>query len=433
MSIWNDFLRALTEPAPDHRPLMSGARRRWVRAAPYGVVLAMVGALLPTGIVLLMRVYGLGGSLATALAVVQAGALALALTRPLLAWQLVAPSVVVGAVATYGSASEESWPWPVTTLLAYLFLMVFLGLRERGRTLLAVWVVTFLGSSLSWTAFNEHFDGSSVVVTALSGVILLLGWLLRGRGEARRLLAEQEQISEAERARRTLLEERARIARELHDVVAHHMSVIAVQADSAPYRIEGLPEPAVAEFGQIAAAARGSLAEMRRLLGVLRAAETEADKAPQPGLADLPKLLATVAQAGVRGELTVDQEVAALEPVPEAVALSAYRIVQEALANVVRHAPGAAARVRLSAADGALAVGVVNDPPPGRGAAVEAAGSTGQGLVGMRERVRLLSGDLETGPTPEGGYRVHAVLPLGDPASGMLVASADDVSGESPS
>ncbi|MGW4384579.1 sensor histidine kinase [Kitasatospora sp. NPDC004531] len=415
MTTWKTFLRALVEPVPDHRPPLSGARRPWVRALPFFVVLAMVGSLLPTGVFALTHFYGLNGGLAAALAVVQAGVLPLALVRPLTAWQVMAPSVLVGAIATHGSAADQPWPWPVPTLLCYLFLMVFLSIRERGRTLFAVWVVTFLGCSLSWTFFTEYFDGTSVVATALSGVIMLLGWSLRGRGEAQRLLAAQEQISETERARRTLLEERARIARELHDVVAHHMSVIAVQADSAPYRIEGLPEPAVAEFGQIATAARGSLAEMRRLLGVLRAADTEADKAPQPGLADLPGLLATVAQAGVHAELDLADAVLALDPVPEAIGLSAYRIVQEALANVVRHAPGASARVRVTASDGALTVDVDNDPAPGQAPAVETSASTGHGLTGMRERVRLLAGTLDTGPTADGGYRVTAVLPLAAP------------------
>ncbi|MFJ5923814.1 sensor histidine kinase [Kitasatospora sp. NPDC092948] len=415
MTTWTTLLRALVDPVPDHRPPLAGARRRWVRALPFVAVLAMVGALLPTGIDVLARMYGLNGGLAVTLALVQAGALPLALYRPLTAWQLMAPAALVGAIATHGSAATQPWPWPPPSLLCYLFLMVFLAIRERGRTLLAVWAVTFLGNSLSWTVFSAYFDGTSVVVTALSAVILLLGWSLRGRGEARRLLAAQEQISETERARRTLLEERARIARELHDVVAHHMSVIAVQADSAPYRIEGLPEPAVAEFGQIADAARGSLAEMRRLLGVLRAADTEADKTPQPGLADLPKLLATVAQAGVHAELAVADGVHRLDPVPEAVGLSAYRIVQEALANVVRHAPGATARVRVAAADGSLTVDVDNGPAPGKAPAVETSGSTGHGLTGMRERVRLVAGTLDTGPTADGGYRVAAVLPITAP------------------
>ncbi|GAA2116528.1 histidine kinase [Kitasatospora saccharophila] len=418
MTIREDFLRALTEPLGVRRPPLATARRAWIRAVPYLLAGAAVGALLPTGIVALIRFHGVDPSLATVLAVVQSGVLLLGLTRPLLAWQLMVPSVLVGAAAAQGTAAEQPWPWPITTLLSYLFLMVLLAIRERGRTLLAVWVVTFLGCSLSWTVFNQHFDGTSVVVTALSGAVLLLGWSLRGRGEAKRLLAEQEQISGTERARRTLLEERARIARELHDVVAHHMSVITVQADSAPYRIAGLPPAAVEEFGQIAAAARGSLAEMRRLLGVLRADGSAPDKTPQPGLADLPKLLATAGQAGVRAELAVEEGVSALGPVPDAVALSAYRVVQEALANVVRHAPGATAEVRLSPADGALALTVRNGPPPGRAAAVESSGGTGQGLVGMRERVRLLAGTLDTGPTADGGYRVSAVLPLHGAATG---------------
>ncbi|RAJ42685.1 signal transduction histidine kinase [Kitasatospora sp. SolWspMP-SS2h] len=423
MSLWKEFLRALTEPLGDHRPPLATARRPWLRRAPYVLVLLVAGSLLPTGVVTLVRFHGVDPALATALAAVQAGALPLALTRPLPAWRLVVPSVLVGAVATHGATAERSWPWPVTTLLGYLLLMVLLAVRERGRTLLAVWVVTFLGCGLGRTVSGAHSDGSSVVVTALSGVVLLLGWSLRGRGEAKRLLAAQERVSETERARRALLEERARIARELHDVVAHHMSVITVQADSAPYRIEGLPPAAVEEFGQIAAAARGSLGEMRRLLGVLRTADSAADRAPQPGLADLPKLLATVGRAGVRAELAVGDGVSALGPVPEAVGLSAYRIVQEALANVVRHAPGAAAEVAVTAADGALALAVRNGPPPGRArAAVEVSGGTGQGLVGMRERVRLLAGTLDTGPTAGGGYRVTAVLPLDGTGPGEITA-----------
>jgi len=409
--------RALAEPSPDHRPLLAGARRRWLRGLPYGVAVAMIAVLLPTGAVLLSDAYGLNGYLAAGLAIAQSAPLLVAVGRPLQAWWVVAPAVLAGAVLTYGTEpSAGPWPWPVTTLLAYVFLMLALALRERGRTLLAVWLVTVLGTAVASVGFPGRFDEASVVPVVISGAVLLIGWSLRGRGEAQRRLAEQEQISEAERAQRTLLEERTRIARELHDVVAHHMSVIAVQADSAPYRITGLPDEAVAEFASIAGAARGSLTEMRRLLGVLRSAETAADRTPQPGLDQLGRLVETVAQAGVRAELTVGPDVEALGPLPEAVGLSAYRIVQEALANVVRHAPGASARVELAAADGALTVGVRNGPPPGGRGTVEPDGpATGHGLVGMRERVRLLAGTLDTGPTPEGGFRVAAVLPLDHP------------------
>ena len=166
---------------------------------------------------------------------------------------------------------------------------------------------------------------------------------MRERADAQRRLAEQETISEAERARRTLLEERARIARELHDVVAHHMSVITVQADSAPYRLGGLPPEAQEEFGSIAATARESLAEMRRLLGVLRSEENTASA---------PRSRASTGSGSWwrrpygRACPPNCPSHRATEGLPQAVDLSAYRIVQEALANVVRHAPGARPRIR---------------------------------------------------------------------------------------
>ncbi|MFJ9517653.1 sensor histidine kinase [Kitasatospora sp. NPDC101801] len=406
-----DLGRALLTPVDGRAPLMSGARRAWVRWLPYLLAVSAVATLLPVGTVVLADNYGVPGGVAGALALVQSAPLLMAVTRPLQAWWVAAAGTVLGALLTAGSpVGAGPWPWPVPTLICYLFLMPALALRERGRTLLAVWLVTLAATVVASDLHRSRADQTAAVTVAVSGAVLLLGWSVRGRGEAQRLLAEQEQISEAERERSTLLEERARIARELHDVVAHHMSVITVQADSAPYRIGGLPPEAVEEFGTIAAAARSSLTEMRRLLGVLRSAGAAPDRAPQPGLAQLGQLVETVGQAGVRAELTVTPEVAALGELPSAVALSAYRIVQEALANVVRHAPGARAEVRLTAVGRTLRVTVENSP--GGRPAVEGGEGTGHGLVGMRERVRLLSGRLETGGTPAGGFLVTAELPV---------------------
>ncbi|MDH6125312.1 sensor histidine kinase [Kitasatospora sp. GP82] len=405
----------LVTSSSDHAPLLGGSSRRWVRMAPYGVALATVATLIPTGIVHLHTAYGVSAPIAAALAIAQCVPLLAAVTRPLAAWWVMFPAAVAGAVMTVDTPSGAGpWPWPVTTLIGYLFLMLALALRESGRTLLAVWLVTMLATAGTGAAFTRVGGAGGPLPVVLCGAVLVLGWSLRGRGEARRLLAEQEQISEAERGRRTLLEERARIARELHDVVAHHMSVITVQADSAPYRITGLPPEAAEEFGTIAAAARSSLAEMRRLLGVLRSEESTPDRTPQPGLDRIPELVDTVARAGVQAELTVAEEVGALGELPQAVGLSTYRIVQEALANVVRHAPGSTAWVSLAAEDDTLRITVVNTAPP-HGATeggIEAAEGTGHGLVGMRERVRLLGGRLDTGPLPDGGFRVAAVLPV---------------------
>ncbi|MFF7457351.1 sensor histidine kinase [Kitasatospora sp. NPDC008115] len=425
------LLAPLTRPSTDHTPLLAQASRPWVRLLPYILATGAIASLLPTGILVLVNDYGVDGGLAAALAVVQTVPLLLAVTRPLPAWWITGGGALLTSLlvlATGDGAGPDGvdgpWPWPPPGIVGYLLLMLTLSLRESRRTLVAVWTVT-AAASLALSVIGvtgRSGGGNSLLATALAGVVLVLGGALRERAEARRLLAEQEHISEAERERRTLLEERARIARELHDVVAHHMSVIAVQAASAPYRITGVPAEAAEEFTAIAGTARESLAEMRRLLGVLRSEESGAEKAPQPGVGQLAQLVDTVRRAGVSAELTVAPELAG-DPLPPAVGLSVYRIVQEALANVVRHAPGAAAWVSLAVADGSLLVTVVNAAPPVRAESLEAsAEGTGQGLVGMRERVRLLDGRLDTGPLPDGGFKVAAVLPL----DGLADTRSDD-------
>ncbi|WP_406198268.1 sensor histidine kinase [Kitasatospora sp. NBC_01560] len=410
------LLAPLAHPSTDHAPPLAHSPHRWVRALPHLLVLAAVCSLLPSAINVLAHDYGLSGGLAAALAVAQTVPLLLAVTRPLPAWWMIAGADLASSVLVlaFGSGSA-SVPWPATGLVGYLFLMLLLALREPRRVLVLVWLVTGAVSlALSVVGLGRSGGDNSVLALALTGAVLVLGGALRERAEAQRLLAEQEHISEAERERRTLLEERARIARELHDVVAHHMSVIAVQAASAPYRIPGLPTAAVEEFTAVAGTARESLAEMRRLLGVLRSEESGAETAPQPGVGQLAQLVETVGRAGVPAELAAPPELAGT--LPPAVDLSVYRIVQEALANVVRHAPGAQAWVSLAVDDRRLLVTVVNGAPPARAESLEAsAEGTGHGLVGMRERVRLLDGRLDTGPLPDGGFKVAAVLPFDTP------------------
>ncbi|TJZ55653.1 sensor histidine kinase [Streptomyces piniterrae] len=406
----------LGTPADPGAPLFGTVQNRWLRTLPYVVAFAFAVSLLPSTINVLGNDYGMNGGLAGGLAIAQTVPLLLAVTRPLQAWWVIFAADVVAAPALLGTAgvAGRAWPWPPTAIVGYAVLMLALSLRERRRTLVAVWLTTGVAGFLSELLIPAHSISTWVLLFVLSGVMLLIGAALRERGDAQRKLLEQETISEAERARRTLLEERTRIARELHDVVAHHMSVITVQADSAPYRISGIPPEAQEEFGTIAATARESLAEMRRLLGVLRSEESERhggpEKAPQPGIGQLPKLVEGTVRAGVPVELTLPEEPVALEP---AVDLSAYRIVQEALANVVRHAPGAQTRVSVTTtADGSrLTVVVVNSAPPAPSEPLETTG-TGHGLIGMRERVRLVDGSLDTGPLPDGGFRVAARLPL---------------------
>jgi signal transduction histidine kinase len=234
---------------------------------------------------------------------------------------------------------------------------------------------------------------------------------IASRLRAQRALAAQTKRTEAERARRAVLEERTRIARELHDVVAHHMSLIAVQAETAPYRLSDLPESARAEFSSLSATAREALADMRRLLGVLRH-DQPAALAPQPHLVDLPVLVDAARRAGVSVELSVPP---ALDRVPSGVGVCAYRIVQESLSNASQHAPGAAVTVSVNQDSRAVLLRIANGP----GGPADISGNErgpGHGLTGMRERVALLGGSLSAGPAADGGFVVSAVLPLGSTA-----------------
>ncbi|MER5981559.1 sensor histidine kinase [Streptomyces sp. NPDC001787] len=391
-------------------PLLAGAPRRWQRLLPYAVVLALASTFIPVTINVLITQYGVAGGVAGALAVAQAAPLLMLAHRPLQAWWIIFPADILGAVVLLAQPVEkyDIWPWTPPVIVGYLFVLLAIGLRERRRTVVCVWLLTGVAGLVLHLIATDRSNGSALLLFMLGAVVLVIGASVRERGEAQRRLAEQETISEAERAQRTLLEERTRIARELHDVVAHHMSVITVQADSAPYRIDGLPAEAREEFTAIAASARESLGEMRRLLSVLRSDGTEGERAPQPGLDRVQQLVEATVRAGLPAELSLAAD---LGEVPSAVDVSAYRIVQEALANVIRHAPGARTRVSITAGAGHLTVLVVNSPAEHARSPLETTG-TGHGLVGMRERVRLTGGTLDTGPLPDGGFRVAARLPL---------------------
>ncbi|MFJ6697593.1 sensor histidine kinase [Streptomyces sp. NPDC091272] len=419
-----ELLHAVTHPSHPPEPLLADAPKRWRRLLPYAVVLVAVLSLFPTTVAVLVNDYGVAGGTAGALAALEVLPLLLMGHRPLQTCWIVLPAGVVGSLFLLNRPGEQAgsvWPWPPPTIVGLLLLLFALALRERRSALVGVWLfVAVTGIGLG-QLHPRASDGTNLLTVVLSAVVLAVGGVLRERGEVQRKLVEQETISEAERAHRTLLEERTRIARELHDVVAHHMSVITVQADSAPYRIGGLPAGAQEEFASIAASARESLTEMRRLLVVLRSEGAEGERAPQPGLDKVQQLVEATVRAGVPAELSMARDVLGAGPrswaVPQAVDLSAYRIVQEALANVVRHAPGATTRVSVRVEELDLLVLVVNGPAPApaarAGAApVEAGGAGGHGLVGMRERVRLTGGTLDTGPLPDGGFRVAARLPL---------------------
>jgi signal transduction histidine kinase len=272
-------------------------------------------------------------------------------------------------------------------------------------------VVATVGWTALGTVLYESVPPESVLAQlVITAVPLHLGREVhrrRARMQELQLRAEQAERDREDQARRAVAEERTRIARELHDVVAHQMTVMTIQADGAA-RIARDGDPRVAgALATIKETGQQALAEMRRVVGLLRTQDDEvADLAPLPQLADLDELVQRVHAAGVDVDMEVHGEA---RPVAEGVQLSAYRVIQESLTNAVRHGgPNTSARVRVCYRDAGLDLLVEDD---GRGAAADDGPGGGHGLVGMRERVAVLGGSFEAGPRQGGGFRVHATIP----------------------
>src|SRR5262249_45056865 len=342
------------------------------------------------------------------LAVPVVAPLPLAARYPLLAWRI--GWVALLLVPLVPADWWGSWPWGPGQIVALFGAFCLAGVRYQRPVLWWMWALSLVPWVLLLAADLPTLNGpasATIIFTVATIAVDNVGSRLR----AQRSLAVQAGRTEAEQARLAVLEERTRIAREMHDVVAHHMSLIAVRAETAPYRLSGLPESARAEFSSLSEVAREGLTDMRRLLGVLRQ-DQPAALAPQPQLADLPALVDAARRAGVSVELSV---LPALDQVPSRVGLCAYRIVQESLSNASQHAPGAAGTVSVDQGSGAVLLRVANgsgEPPgPSRNGH-----GPGHGLAGMRERVALLGGSLSAGPAPDGGFVVSAVLPLSETA-----------------
>ncbi|WP_282089954.1 sensor histidine kinase [Streptomyces tendae] len=328
------------------------------------------------------------------------------LVRPIGAFWL---SLAVTPLVALINGAGWDWPWMPGAFICHLAVLVIVALRTRPRTAVWMWVLTCLYGFLADVFFGGSYyytNSGPMMVTSAFALLVVCLWHIRQT--ARKEVTAQQTVTAQERSRRTLLEERTTIARELHDVVAHHMSVVAIQAEAAPYRVENPPEELERAFATIRENAVAALTELRRVLGVVRAEDYEAPDAPQPTLADLDALLANVREAG----LAVDKAVTgAVRELPPGVELSAYRIVQEALSNSLRHAPGATARVEVSYVLGGLGLRIVNTAVPPN-TLVKTSPGAGHGITGMRERVSMLNGEMTAGPTDDGGYEVAVFLPV---------------------
>ena len=369
---------------------------------PGSVVLA--GIIFGTQHQVLSTNYGVNG-LSFLIALLTGASIVVVRYQAVIGWLLwLASTGWVAATAV----SQSGDPWPVTAPGIIALLVILLGVARDRRPLIgvAVWVTTVLlgflvGQQVDGTTARENLT----LIGLLSLAAMLLGGIIRSTRRARERVATEERLTAEERGRRRILEERTRIARELHDVVAHHMSVITVQATTAAYRLPELSPEAVTEFDSIGDQARESLTELRRLLTVLRDEDTDAVREPQPGLNRLDGLTESMRRAGTA--ITLD--VGDVGDLSEALSLTGYRIVQEALSNVVRHAPGAPVDVTVDSSPETIAITVVNGPSSSGPSTTPTEG--GLGLAGMRERVKLLGGRLEAAPGPDGGFVVHAELP----------------------
>ncbi|MFD4907829.1 sensor histidine kinase [Kitasatospora purpeofusca] len=329
-----------------------------------------------------------------------------------LPWRLRAPVTVLaisgGLSAALSVLAHSAMPQlPLYAVIALYTVADRAGERQRW-TVLAVTVVA--------NVVGTHSPNGALFSLLTSVGAFVFGCLVR---ELRRLAAvEAERAREAGRraasdAARAVAEERARIAREMHDILAHAVSLMVIQAEAGPLVVRGDPERAIKVFDTIADSGRDAMVQLRRVLGVLKEDGAVPELAPQPRLAELPALAERVRRTGVRVELEVDDPAG---PLPADIEAAGYRIVQEALTNTVKHAEAGRIEVRVVREGTELVVLVSDD---GRGVRLRpdrAAGglSGGRGLVGIRERAAACGGRAEAGPGPEGrGFLVSARLPLG--------------------
>lgn len=336
-----------------------------------------------------------------------AAALALlALACAALYWRRSQPLTVLGVTVIATALASEIGYTPMAGGYAMSVALYSVG-RHASSDL---W--SYIGLGGTFALLGQDYLGGELTVTAFAfGIVVqsmawYIGRLVRTRSEHAAHL-ERERAGEADRA---VAEERTSIARELHDVVAHRVSLMTVQAGAARTVAGDDPQAALAAMEAVEHAGREALDELRHLLGVLRPKADGGSLGPHPGLADVPRLVDQFGEAGLDVSLTV---VDVPTDLPARVDLSAYRIVQETLTNVLKHAgPGARSEVRISLDNKVVSIVVTDD-----GHAVTTLPGSGHGIMGMRERAVLLGGSLTAGPLPEGGFRVMARLPIGGGAA----------------
>lgn len=343
------------------------------------------------------------------------GVLLLLLQTVPIAMRSVAPigalAVSAGAISAYVAIGYEGAP--AGTLAALVILYSAASLTDGRRAILAAAMTAVAIAVYYATDRGDPGLAQAVTTYATYAAGWGLGTYARSRREYTSVVEERASLLERERevrARAAVADERARIARELHDMVGHALNVIVIQSGGAQRVFDTKPDVARESLASIESTGRQALTDMERMLGILREPDAmDGALNPQPGLGDVGALASRVAGTGLPVDVTVEGTPVAL---PASVDLSAYRIIQEALTNALKHAGPARAQVRIAYGADCLELEVADD---GRGAAGDASTEHvgGRGLIGMKERVALFGGEFDAGPRPGGGFRVRAKLPFG--------------------
>lgn len=390
----------------------------WLRIGATATAVALLAVSVPLG----ATVYDGGLLVLFVGGLAQASALPLMLVRPWIA----APLSVAGAVAVMvaGHAGGAPWPWSVTTMITQALVLATLGFRTVWPLGVGTLIASLLASGVIASLVDQTRDQQTVAINlvlfaSIGGAALVAGIVSCQWQAIRGQLASERRHTEGERALRLLAEEKTRIARELHDVIAHSMSIITIQATSAPVRHPETSDALRHEFEEIADSSRRALTEMRSMLSILRDSDAPVPRTPAPRLSGISELVEQSRRSGMSVRLISDEALTD-DLLDDAVGVTGYRIVQEALSNVIRHAPGAHAEVRVGRDDTKLEIIVTNTAGTASDVSAQAGttrNETGSGLRGMRERAASVGGTVAYGPTAGGGYEVRVAVPLTAPPS----------------
>lgn len=357
-------------------------------------------------------------ALAFIVSVFHAGSMPLSMLRPL--FGAIVSVIACGLLPLLGPfLTGAPWPWMVPMMITQILIILIVGLRAHWGVALAALLASIAISAGAAAIVHLQNPASKpdasivniVVFSCIAGgfyvaAVIVQQWhLIRSQ-----LLQEQENTAE-EHSKRVVIEEKSRIARELHDIVAHSMSIINIQASSAPFRHPNIDADVEKEFEDISVSARHALTEMRGLLGVLRNDDSGQELAPQPKFSEIEGLVKKAQQAGVH--VTMQRSGGPLDhSLRDSTGLAGYRIVQEALSNAIRHASESHIHIKVDSGGTAVWISVVNTAGKGPSEAAKHDHHRQQGLIGMRERAASVGGEIRTGWTHDGGFEVEAVLPL---------------------